>query len=66
MTRVEQIEREIQKLSSGELSDFRHWFQVFDAEAWDRQIEEDVRSGKLDRLADEALRSYKAGECSEL
>jgi hypothetical protein len=66
VTRVEQIEREIQELSAGELSVFRHWFQVFDAEAWDRQVEEDVRSGKLDRLADDALRFYKAGECSEL
>jgi hypothetical protein len=49
-----------------ELPTFRQWFHVFDAEAWDRQIEEDAHAGKLDRLADAALRSLKAGECSEL
>lgn len=65
MTRIEHIEREIQGLSPEELASFRKWYQEFDAEAWDRQIEEDAHSGKLDRLADAALKAFKAGECSE-
>ena len=43
MTRMEKLEREIQKLSPEELADLRDWFRKYDAEAWDRQIEEDVR-----------------------
>ncbi len=36
-----------------------------DADAWDRQIEEDARNGKLDKLADEALADFRAGRCRE-
>jgi hypothetical protein len=66
MNKVEEIEREIQKLTPSELVTFRKWFLEFDAEAWDRQIEEDARSGKLDRMAGRALKSFESGGCSEL
>jgi hypothetical protein len=66
MSKVEAVEREIQSLSPSELAAFRKWFHEFDAAAWDRQIEEDVRAGKLDRLADEALQALKGGKCTEL
>lgn len=66
MSKVESIEREIVELSSTELAAFRNWFREFDAEAWDRQIEEDARSGKLDSLANTALESFQSGSRSEL
>ncbi|MCL5802154.1 MAG: hypothetical protein M1283_06565 [Gammaproteobacteria bacterium] len=66
MSKVESIEREIVALSSAELVAFRIWFREFDSEAWDRQIEEDARSGKLDSLANAALKSFQSGSCSEL
>jgi len=66
MTRLEKLEREIQELSPEELANLRDWFRKYDAEAWDRQIEEDVRGGKLDRLAKEALAAHKAGRTKEL
>lgn len=66
MSKVENIERKIVELSAGELAAFRNWFREFDAEAWDRQIEDDVRSGKLDTLANAALESFQSGSCSEL
>ena len=62
MSKVESIERDIQKLNEDELSDLRQWFAAFDAEAWDRQFEEDVRSGKLDKQAEWALRDHTAGK----
>ncbi len=66
MTRIEKLEREIQKLSPEELANLRDWFREYDAEAWDRQIEEDVRGGRLDRLAEQALEAHKAGRTKEL
>ena len=66
MSKIKEIEREIEKLTPPELSDLRKWFQEFDAANWDRQIEEDVRAGKLDALADEALKSFKSGGATEL
>lgn len=66
MSRVEEIEIRIQQLSADELRDLRSWFAEYDAELWDRQIENDVRDGKLDRLAERALRGHEAGESSRL
>jgi hypothetical protein len=62
MSKVESIEGDIQKLSDNELADLRQWFADFDAEAWDRQFEDDVRSGKLDKQAEWALRDHAAGK----
>ncbi len=64
MSKVEALEEEVRKLSTEDLATFRQWFQAFDAEAWDRQIEADALAGKLDALAGEALRDYQAGTTS--
>ncbi|TMA10055.1 MAG: hypothetical protein E6J89_11335 [Deltaproteobacteria bacterium] len=66
MSKVKNIEREIQKLTPSELEAFRRWFREYDSDEWDRQIEEDVRAGKLDKLAEEALAAHRAGKSKEL
>ena len=66
MSKIERIEQDVQALTSDEVAAFRKWFQEFDAAAWDRQIEEDIRAGKLDALADAALKDNAAGKCSDL
>ena len=66
MTKIEKLEREVQELSRAELAAFRDWFREYDSAEWDLQIEEDVRAGKLDALADEAIAEYKAGRTNEL
>ena len=66
MSRVEAIEGEIQQLTRDELTRFREWFLEFDAEAWDRQIETDAQTDKLDKLAERALRDYESGRTTEL
>jgi len=55
MSKIEQLEQQIQSLSEKELAEFRAWFQEFDWAMWDRQLERDVASGKLDKLAEKAL-----------
>ena len=49
-----------------ELLAFRRWLREFDSDEWDRQIEEDVRAGKLDKLAEEAIAAHRAGKNKEL
>jgi major membrane immunogen (membrane-anchored lipoprotein) len=61
MTKVQIIEKEVKSLNEQELAEFRGWFQEFDSEAWDAHIEHDVRSGKLDQIAQEALEEHKRG-----
>ena len=65
MGSVKEIEDAVLKLSATELAAFREWFREFDAEAWDRQIENDVAAGRLNALAGEALRDLQAGRCTE-
>ncbi|MHB8067263.1 MAG: hypothetical protein ACYDIC_05085 [Desulfobaccales bacterium] len=66
MDKIEKIGREIKGLSPSELASFRKWFRDFDAEAWDRQIEEDLQAGKLDALADQALKEFASGKAREM
>jgi hypothetical protein len=66
MTRVQRLEREIKELAPSELAAFRKWFQEYDADQWDIQIEEDAAAGKFDRLAQKALADYKAGRTKEV
>jgi hypothetical protein len=61
MSRVARLEREIESLSPEELAEFRAWFAEFDWGRWDAQLESDVAEGRLDELADEALREHEAG-----
>ena len=65
MSTVEEIEDAVRRLSSEDLAVFRAWFAELDAAAWDRQIEEDVATGRLDSLADEALRDLHEGRCTD-
>ena len=59
MTTVKEIEEAVANLPKPEVDKFRLWFEKFDAELWDTQFENDVRSGKLDLLADQALKDFK-------
>ena len=66
MTRVESLEKEVEKLTPEELAAFRAWFIEHDWQAWDRQLEEDVAAGKLDKFAAEALAEFERGDTREL
>ncbi len=66
MGKIEKIEQDVQQLTREELAAFREWFRQYDSEDWDRQIEKDVRAGKLDKLAEEALAAHKAGKSKHL
>jgi hypothetical protein len=63
---IPEIEAAVSNLSRDELSAFRKWFHHFDAEAWDKQFEQDAAAGRLDSLADEALRDLKQDRCTDL
>lgn len=66
MSRVDEIERAVLELSAEDLREFRRRFLQFDAERWDKQFEEDVMAGKLDRLGDEALGDLREGRTRPL
>ena len=63
---LQELEKTISDLPPEELAKFREWFLAFDANNWDQQFEADVAAGRLDKLADEAIREHRAGESTEL
>lgn len=58
---VEELEKAIAALSADERARLRAWFEDFMADEWDRQIERDAESGKLDRLVAESEADFRAG-----
>jgi hypothetical protein len=66
MTRVEEIKSAVAQLPRSELINFGEWFRRFEAQVWDAQLDGDVKAGKLNRVAEEALTDFKAGRCTEL
>ena len=65
-TNVKKIEDAVRALPPDELAAFRTWFHEFDGDVWDRQIERDAKSGKLDTLAAAALKAHREGRTSPL
>jgi hypothetical protein len=63
---VDEIEKAITKLSSQERTRLLKMLADMDEAEWDRQFEEDVKAGRLDKLADEALAEHKKGLTREL
>jgi hypothetical protein len=66
MGTIQELEDAIRHLPDDELAALRAWFAEFDAAVWDRQFERDVAEGRLDALADEALRDAREGRCTDL
>jgi hypothetical protein len=66
MSEVEQIEDRIKNLSPEELARLRAWFAEFDAQAWDKQIEADSKTGKLNHLIEKSMAEHKAGKSRSL
>jgi KaiC/GvpD/RAD55 family RecA-like ATPase len=66
MARVEELTNEVQQLNRDELAAFRDWFRKYDSDEWDKEIEEDVSAGRLDKLANEAIAEHRAGRTKEL
>jgi len=61
MINIHDLEKAVTTLPPPEYAEFRRWFLQSDWEKWDRQIEADAQSGKLDFLAREADDAKKQG-----
>jgi hypothetical protein len=66
MSNVAAIEHAVEQLPPAELAKFRERFAKYDAAQWDRAIEDDVRAGRLNALADEAIADSRSGSCTEI
>jgi hypothetical protein len=63
---VKEIESAIAQLPPSELAELAKWFEEFQARAWDAQLEQDVRGGRLDALIQQAEQDFEQGRCEPL
>jgi hypothetical protein len=63
---LQELESAVTRLSPDELTAFSRWFEEFVADAWDRRIEEDVRSGRLDEAVRRTDEHFEGGRCTPL
>ena len=63
---VQELETAVTQLPSPELAQFSKWFEEYQADLWDKQIEQDALSGRLDALAEQANGEFEAGRCRPL
>ncbi len=62
LTTVKDIEKAVENLTQNDLQKFRSWFFEYDQDKWDKQLDSDIASGKLDALAKEALAEFENGK----
>lgn len=63
---VKEIETAISELPPAEVAELADWFDAYRAQLWDKQIEQDLDSGRLQTLLDEAKRDLESGRCEPL
>ncbi len=66
LTSVEEIKTAITHLPDEKLRELRAWYEHWDAQQWDADLETDVAAGRLDDLADAAIRAFQKGQVTEL
>ncbi|AVH70792.1 hypothetical protein [Nostoc sp. 'Lobaria pulmonaria (5183) cyanobiont'] len=66
MSTLKEVKLAVSQLSPEDLAAFRAWFAEFDTAVWDKQIEKDVVAGRLDVLAEKALKHLREGRCTDL
>jgi hypothetical protein len=63
---IKEIESAIAQLPASELAELAKWFEEFQARVWDEQLEQDVKSGRLDALLKQAEQDFEQGQCDPL
>ena len=66
MSKVDELKAEIEQLPENEFTELVRWLSEKDWERWDKQIEADTATGKLDFLVHEALDAKAKGKLKDL
>ena len=61
MVTVKELQQAILKLPEEDYAELLRWLLELDWEKWDRELEEDVRAGRLDSLSADALEAKAKG-----
>ncbi len=65
-TSVQEIETAVSALPPTQFAEFLQWLEEFQADAWDRQMAEDAKTGRLDSLITRAKQQVDGGQYRQL
>jgi hypothetical protein len=63
---VKEIESAIALLPPTKVAELAEWFEEFHAQLWDKQLEKDIKAGRMDSLLREAEQDHESGRCENL
>lgn len=66
MMNTQELKTTVSKLSPDQLLQFAEWFEEFLADQWDKKIESDITTGRLDALGEQADNEFLAGRAKPL
>jgi succinate dehydrogenase flavin-adding protein (antitoxin of CptAB toxin-antitoxin module) len=66
MTTLAEIQSAVTELSDEERAKLREWLEEYDADLWDKQIEEDFAAGRLDAILTKVDEDIKEGRIRPL
>ena len=66
MSTVGEIESALRALPVQDARAVAHWLQEYLDQKWDKQMDTDIATGRLDKLAEQALDRYRAGQVKPL
>ena len=63
---IKEIEAAIAQLAPKDVVELLEWLEEYHAQLWDKQIESDLESGRLDAMLAEVDAEYEAGQAQPL
>ena len=63
---ITEIKTAVREFLQNQLAEFIEWFDEFQESLWDKQIEEDLKTGKFDPLRRQAEQAFSDGKCREI
>lgn len=66
MSSVAEIQQAIVSLTKSDYAELMHWLAEYDWDQWDKQIEADSETGKLDFLLSQAEEARGQGKLEDL
>jgi hypothetical protein len=60
------VQDAVRALPAEDFNAFSSWFEQYEEQRWDRQIEQDQKSGPLRSLMEQARTDFEAGRCKPL
>lgn len=63
---LKDLQQAVAQLSPEDFKTFEAWFDDFRTEQWNRQIAADTKSGKLNKMAEQALKDFRKGKFTKM